>query len=336
MAIRDREELTGRAAATVGSGALAEEVADDAAAHAGEGQREPEARSQWQLFWRRFFRHKVAVVAGAVLILLYLLAIFAPQIAPYQLNPTLDAKTLLDARHGPSARHWFGTDELGRDQLTRVLFAGRISLMVGLMVALVSTLLGTAIGAAAGYFGKWVDQLLMRVTDLFLVVPGLAVLMMAQKGLSGKEILGHRFSSQGLIIMILSILYWQYIARVVRGVFLSLKEREFVEAARASGASSFRIITRHMLPNTIGPIAVNTTLVVGLAILTESTLSFLGFGVQPPTVSWGNMLAQSEGAVGTDTAYLVYFPGLAILLTVLAVNFLGDGMRDAFDPQSHH
>jgi peptide/nickel transport system permease protein len=337
MAIRDKEDLgAGRAAATVGSGALAD-IADKSAVQgaAAEGN-EPQARSQWQLFWRRFFRHKVALVAGLVLLWLYLMVILAPHIAPYKLNPTLNAETLIGARHGPSGSHWFGTDELGRDQLTRVLYAGRISLMVGLMVALVSTALGTAIGAMAGFFGGWVDQLLMRFTDLFLVVPGLAILMMAQKGLAGKEILGHRFSSQGLIILILSFLYWQYIARVVRGVFLSLKEREFVEAARASGASSFRIITRHMLPNTIGPIAVNTTLVVGLAILTESTLSFLGFGVQPPTVSWGNMLAQSEGAIGTDLAYLVYFPGLAILITVLAVNFLGDGMRDAFDPQSNH
>jgi peptide/nickel transport system permease protein len=288
------------------------------------------------LFWRRFVEHKLAVAAAVVLVLLYLMAIFAPLLAPYQLNPTLDAKTLLEARHGPSLHHLFGTDELGRDQLTRVLYAGRISLLVGLSVALVSTIFGTALGSVAGYFGGWVDQLLMRFTDLFLVVPALAVLMMAQKGLSQKAVFGHHFSSTNLIIIVLSFLFWQTISRVVRGVFLSLKEKEFVEAARASGASSLRIITRHMLPNTIGPIAVNTTLVVGLAILTESTLSFLGFGVQPPTVSWGNMLAQSEGAVGTQLAYLVYFPGLAILVTVLAVNFLGDGMRDAFDPQSVH
>lgn len=336
MAIRDKEDLTGRAASTVGSGALAEIADESAAAQASNVQMEPEARSQWRLFWRRFFRHRVAVVAGIVLVWLYVMVILAPHIAPYPLNPKLDAKVLLGARHGPSMKHWFGTDELGRDQLTRVLYAGRISLMVGLAVALVSTFLGTTIGAVAGFFGGWVDQLLMRFTDLFLVVPGLAILMMAQRGLSNKSLFGHHLSSQNLIIIILSFLYWQYIARVVRGVFLSLKEREFVEAARASGASSFRIITRHMLPNTIGPIAVNTTLVVGLAILAESTLSFLGFGVQPPTVSWGNMLAQSEGAVGTPMAYLVYFPGLAILITVLAVNFLGDGMRDAFDPQSTH
>lgn len=339
MALQSREDLSGRSAsaAGVGSGALAEIADQSAAPSAGATLlSEPEARSQWQLFWRRFFRHKIAVVAAIVLIFLYLITFFADQVSPYELSQTLNAETLLEARKGPSGKHWFGTDELGRDQLTRVLHAGRVSLMVGLLVAMVSTALGTTIGALAGYFGKWVDQLLMRVTDLFLIVPGLAILMMAQKGLANKEIFGRRFSSQTLIIIILSFLFWQYIARVVRGVFLSLKEREFVEAARASGASSFRIITRHMLPNTIGPIAVNTTLVVGLAILTESTLSFLGFGVQPPQVSLGNMVAQSAASVGTPTAYLVYFPGLAILVTVLAVNFLGDGMRDAFDPQSNH
>jgi len=191
----------------------------------------------------------------------------------------------------------------------------------------VSTAIGSLMGAAAGYFGRWPDQLLMRVTDLFLIVPALAILLIAQKKLGG---------SVPVIIIILSLLFWQYIARVVRGVFLSLKEKEFVEAARASGASSWRIIFRHMLPNAMGPIAVNATLAVALAILTESTLSFLGFGVRPPTVSWGNMLQQSEGAVGTENAYLIYFPGLFILVTVMAVNFLGDGLRDAFDPQSTH
>lgn len=335
MAIRDRDELSGRAAATVGSGALAE-IADDSAQDAAAGPAaEPEARTQWQLFWRRFFRHKMAVIAGLVLIGLYLVTFFADAVAPYELSQTLDSETLADARQGPSWDHWFGTDDLGRDQLTRVLYAGRVSLIVGLMVALVSTMLGTTIGALAGYYGKWVDQLLMRLTDLFLVVPALAILMMAQKGLSGKAVFGWDLSPKQLMIFILSIVYWQYIARVVRGVFLSLKEREFVEAARASGASSFRIITRHMLPNTIGPIAVNTTLVVGLAILTESTLSYLGFGIQPPDVSLGKLVYDAQGSVGTPTAYLVYFPGLAILVTVLAVNFLGDGMRDAFDPQSH-
>jgi peptide/nickel transport system permease protein len=287
----------------------------------------PVARSQWELFRRRFLRHKVAVAAAIVLLVLCLAAIFAPLLAPYPLNPRLGGKVLLEARQGPSWRHWFGTDELGRDQLTRVLYAGRISLTVGLSVALVSTMFGTMVGALAGYFGGWTEQALMRLTDLVLVVPPLAILLMAGKHFGG---------SQTVIIAILAVVYWMPIARVVRGVFLSLKEKEFVEAARASGASDLRIIVRHMLPNAVGPISVNTTLVVGLAILTESTLSFLGFGVQPPTVTWGNMLAQSVQAVGTSLAYLIYFPGFAIFITVLAVNFLGDGLRDAFDPQSSH
>lgn len=325
MTIQDRADVAGAASASsVGSGALvAEAGAEEIVAPGGA---EPQARSQWQLFRRRFFRHKLALAAAAVLVLLGVVAVLAPVISPYPLNPPLDAETLLSARKGPSGSHWFGTDELGRDQLTRILHAARISLLIGLAVAFVSTVLGTAVGAAAGYFGGRVDQLLMRFTDLFLVVPGLAILMIAQKGLGG---------SVRTIILIVSFLYWQTIARVVRGLFLSLKEKEYVEAAKASGASSWRIITRHMLPNSVGPIMVNTTLVVGLAILTESTLSFLGFGVQPPTVSWGTMLAQSKDSVGTETSYLIYFPGLAILVTVLAVNFLGDGLRDAFDPQSN-
>lgn len=298
---------------------------------------EPVARSQWQLFFRRFRRHKVAMLAFVVLVLLYLIAIFAPQIARYPLNPPLTSKVLAGANHGPSWSHWFGTDELGRDQVTRIIFAGRVSLSVGLVVALVSTIMGVAIGSMAGYFGGWLDQLLMRFTDLFLVIPGIAIAAMGEKGLAHKTLpLVGRVSSTNLMIGILSVLFWQTIARVVRGLFLSLKEKEYVEAARASGASSFRIIVRHMIPNIVGPIAVNTTLVVGYAIIAESTLSFLGFGIQPPNVSWGNMLAQSESAVGTNTAYLIYFPGLVLLLTVLAVNFLGDGLRDAFDPQSTH
>jgi peptide/nickel transport system permease protein len=295
-----------------------------------------EARSQWDLILRRFLHHKLAVGALIVLVALYLIAILAPELARYPLNPKLTPKTLLEAKQGPSLKHWFGTDELGRDQLTRIMFAARVSLTIGLVVALVSTVLGTGVGAIAGYFGGWVEQLLMRVTDLFLIVPQLAVLAMAQKGLAGKRLplLHIRPSPTTLMIGVLSILFWQTIARVVRGLILSLKEKEFVEAARASGASSRRIIMRHILPNIVGPIAVNLTLIVGYAILTESALSFLGFGLQPPSVSLGTMLEQSESAVGTPQAYLIYFPGLFLLITVLAVNFLGDGLRDALDPQS--
>ena len=331
-----QSDSAGASAGVVGSTALV----DDASASAVSSTEavvlgDAPARTQWQLFRRRFFRHKLAVLGLAVLLLFGLCAVFAEQIAPYELTPTLNAETLSEARQGPSATHWFGTDELGRDQLTRVIYAARISLRIAVLVAIISTAIGVAIGSVAGYFGGWIDQLLMRFTDLFLVVPGLSVLMIAQKGLQGKDLIGgFRLSNSNLIIAILSVLFWQYIARVVRGMMLSIKEKEYVEAARASGARSGRIILRHVLPNCVGPIVVNTTLVVGQAILIESTLSFLGFGVQPPEISWGVMVEQSRGAVGTDTAYLVYSPGLAILLTVLAVNYLGDGLRDAFDPQS--
>jgi peptide/nickel transport system permease protein len=205
------------------------------------------------------------------------------------------------------------------------LYAGQISLKIGLAVALLSTVVGTFLGALAGYFSKWTDQLLMRATDLFLVVPAIAILAIAIKKFG---------NSAFTIVLILAGLGWMYIARVVRSQTLSFKEKEFIEAARASGASNARIIVRHLLPNCFGPIMVNATLAIAAAIVTESTLSFLGFGVQPPTTSWGRMLSDAEGYVGTPKAHLLYFPGLALLLTVLAVNFIGDGLRDAFDPQA--
>ena len=278
--------------------------------------------SQWRLALRRFRRNRLALMALVLLAVLCLSALFAPVLTPYDVNPSLNRETLAEARQPPSLSHPFGTDELGRDQLTRVLYGGRISLLVGLCVALASSLIGTFVGAVAGYFGGRTDQILMRVVDLLLILPGTALLMIAQKGLGG---------SLPVIVLVLGFLFWRTVARVVRGVFLALREQEFVEAARASGASNARIIVAEMLPSAVGPITVHLTLAVGAAILAESGLSFLGFGIQPPAVSWGTMLAQSRGAVGTDMAYLVYPPGLAILLTVLAVNFVGNGLRDALD-----
>lgn len=288
----------------------------EAATHA-----EPVARSQWALFRRRFLRHKVAVASIAVLVALVVLCFGATFFAPYS-NTDQD---LLLGPVSPNRTHWFGTDELGRDQMSRLLYAGRISLKIGFAVAIIATVLGTAIGAIAGFVGKATDQILMRITDLFLVVPAIAILAIALKKFG---------NSDRTIILVLAGLFWMYVARVVRGQVLAIKEKEFVEAARASGASGSRIIVRHIVPNIIGPIMVNATLGVALAIITESTLSFLGFGVQPPKTSWGNMLSDAEGYVGTPRAYLLYAPGLLILITVLAVNFLGDGLRDAFDPQS--
>jgi peptide/nickel transport system permease protein len=278
-------------------------------------------RSPAARVWRRLARHKLAVASVVVLAALVVLCFGAPLFAPYGPN---DQHLALGAV-GPSWHHWFGTDELGRDQLSRILSAGQISLEIGLAVAVLSTVVGTAVGAVAGFVGRATDQALMRVTDLFLVVPAVAVLAIALE----------RFGHDRLtIIWVLAALFWMYVARVVRAEVLSIKEREFVEAARASGATGPWIVLRHVLPNCVGPIVVNATLSVAAAIVAESTLSFLGFGIQLPGTSWGRMLADAEGTVGTSQSYLLYFPGLAILLTVLAVNFLGDGLRDAFDPQS--
>lgn len=282
---------------------------------------EPEARSQWSLFARRFLRHRMAVISVGVLVLLFVACFGASWIAPYDKNQ----QDLLLGPVKPSAAHWFGADELGRDQLTEIMFAGQISLKIGLAVALIATVVGTVLGALAGFFGRFYEQAVMRVTDLFLVVPAIAILAIAIK----------KFGNDSLtIVLVLAGLGWMAIARVVRGQVLSIKEKEFVDAARGSGASGIRIIFRHILPNVVGPILVDATLGIAAAIVTESTLSFLGFGVQPPTTSWGRMLSDARGSVGTDKAHLLYFPGLALLVTVLAVNFIGDGLRDAFDPQS--
>jgi peptide/nickel transport system permease protein len=282
---------------------------------------EPKVHSQWSLFRRRFFRHKVAIVSIFVLLILVIACFGANFVAPYKSTD----QDLLLGPVSPNGTYLLGTDELGRDQLSRLLYAGQISLKIGFAVAVISTALGTAVGALAGYYGRATDQLLMRITDLFLIIPGIAILAIAL------NFWGH---SDQVIILVLAGLFWMYVARIVRGDVLSLKEKEFIEAARAAGASPTRIIVRHIIPNIIGPIMVNVTLGVAGAIIAESTLSFLGFGVQPPQSSWGSMLATAEGYVGTKYSYLIYAPGLAILITVLAVNFIGDGLRDAFDPQS--
>ncbi len=281
----------------------------------------PEPQSQWKLFRRRFFRHKAAIVGLVGLILITLACFGVNWLSPFDPNK----QDLLANPVGPNGTHWLGTDELGRDQLARILQSGQLSLKIGFSVAFLSVALGAAIGAVAGYFGRWSDQLLMRITDLFLIVPELAILAVVLNWFGG---------TSTAIIGVLTLLFWMGVARVVRGQVLSIREKEFIEAARAAGASPIRIIVRHIIPNIIGPIMVNMTLAVSAAIVTESTLSFLGFGVQPPQTSWGKMLADAEGYVGTSKAYLIYGPGIAIVLTVLCVNFIGDGLRDAFDPQS--
>jgi peptide/nickel transport system permease protein len=285
---------------------------------------EDRALSTRQLAWRRFKRHKLAVASAVVLILITLSAILAPLLAKYNYHQifTAGTKTAYSNGSGPSFKHYLGVDEIGRDEFSRVLYGGRVSLLVGFTVALSAGIIGTLIGAIAGFYGRWVDNLLMRVTDLFLSMPFLVILIVAAAALHG---------SVFDIVLILSLFFWMPDARIVRGLFLSLKEKEFVESARASGATNKRIIFYHILPNTMGPIIVTSTLNVAAAILTESALSFLGFGVQPPTPTWGGLLEGARPLIQVAPG-LTWFPGLGILITVLCVNFLGDGLRDALDP----
>ncbi|MBB5079450.1 ABC transporter permease [Nonomuraea endophytica] len=274
----------------------------------------------WQLARRRFLRHRLAVAGLAVLVLLLVGCFGADLIAPYERG----AQNLLLGPVPPSAAHWFGTDELGRDYLTELLYAGRISLAIGLCVALLATVVGTALGAAAGFFGGWADEIIMRITDLFIVLPAIVVLAVVLQGAGRSPV---------VIVPVLAAIGWTTVARIVRGQVLSLREKEYIAAATVLGVTKWRIIVRHILPNLTGVIAVSTSLGAASAVIVESTLSFLGYGVQPPESSWGNLLSQASGLIGTGKVYLLYFPGLFILLTALAINFLGDGLRDAFDPK---
>lgn len=270
---------------------------------------------------KRFRRHKLAVASLVLLVILSLAAILAPSLTPY----TFDGQdvALLGMPTPPSLAHPMGTDHLGRDNATRVLYGARVSLLVGLLSALIATLVGTIVGALAGFYGGLTDNLLMRATDVVLSIPLLPLVIV---------LAGFLRPSLYLLVVIIGILGWMGTARLVRSQFLSLRSRDFVEASRALGGSGIRIMFLHMLPNALGPILVSTTLSVGGAILLESALSFFGFGVQPPTPTWGNLLNASRDWL--DVApWIATFPGLFILVTVLAVNFLGDGLRDAFDPR---
>ncbi len=280
------------------------------------------------IIWRRFRKHKPAVAGLVALTVITIACLAVPWLTGYNaLQTNVDL-----IRQPPSLAHSFGTDELGRDLFIRLCDGGRISLLIGVATMFVAISLGTLIGSVAGYHGGWVDNVLMRFTDLVLSIPQLFVLLIFAQLLrttNNPALSGGPFP----IVLIIGILSWPGAARLVRGQFLALKAKEFVEAARMSGARNARIIVRHILPNAASPIIVSATLRVGAAIITESTLSYLGFGVQPPTPTWGNMLrnAQSQMSIAPWTAI---FPGLAILITVLSLNYVGDGLRDALDP--HH
>jgi len=279
--------------------------------------------------WHRFRRHKLAFAGGIVFALTILVAICANWIAPWDPN-------FIDQAHWSGyplapgvAGHILGTDENGRDLLSRLIFGARISLTVAIFAVTMEIVLGTVLGAIAGYYGGLIDFTIMRITDVVLSIPLLPLLLVLTAIVaetSNKAALN--FAS---IVLIIGFVSWPPVARIVRAVFLSLREREYAEAAKALGNNDSRIIFRHLLPNAMAPIIVQATLEVANVIILESTLSFLGFGIQPPTASWGNMLANAQANMAI-APWAAIFPGLCILITVLAINYLGDGLRDALDP----
>lgn len=275
-------------------------------------------RSWRSMVWRQYRRHTVAMVATIVMLILTAAVYLAPVIAPYE----FDAIDLKHVKEPPSKEHWMGTDDLGRDLFTRILFGGRISLSIGIFSALVATTFGSLMGAVSGYYGGSVDNTLMRFTDVVYSIPSLPLLIV---------LTSYTNAAVPAMVLIIGFLSWMATARVVRSSVLSLKEQDFVLAARMIGTRDRSVIFRHILPNTMGPIIVGATLGVGTAIIIESSLSFLGLGVSPPTPTWGNMLQDSQDTMATKP-WLTIFPGLAILLTVLCINFVGDGLHDALDP----
>ncbi len=271
------------------------------------------------LFWRRFKKNRLAVLGGIIVFGLFAVAILAPFISPH--NP--DAINVKHVLEPPSLSHPFGTDDLGRDIFSRVIYGSRISLSVGFVAVGIATIIGVILGALSGYYGGWLDTIIMRFVDIMLSIPTFFLIL---------AVIAFLEPSIWNIMIVIGVTSWMGVARLVRAEFLSLKEREFVLAARAIGAGDFRIIFRHILPNAMSPVLVSAVLGIAGAVLVESALSFLGIGVQPPTASWGNILT-----IGKDNIEIAWwisvFPGLAIFVTVLAYNLLGEGIRDSIDPR---
>ena len=276
-----------------------------------------------QMAWRRFRRHRMAMFGAVMLILLFVYAFGGGLVYTAEVANYTDTSQRLSP---PSAEHPFGTDTVGRDVMARTIQGGRISLMIGMSAAVLEIIIGVLIGALAGFYGGLVDSVLMRFTEAMLIIPSLFLLIVVARIVGG---------SAFWIVIIFALTSWMYVARIVRAEFLSLKENEYILAARSIGTPTGQIIFRHILPNSMAPIVVAATLAVAVAILSEAYISFLGMGVQPPTATWGNMLDGSYNHIET-APWLWIFPGLLILLTVLSINFVGDGLRDALDPRSRN
>ncbi|MBA4536455.1 ABC transporter permease [Bacillus aquiflavi] len=275
-----------------------------------------------KIFLRKFFKNKLAVIGALFLILVVLSALLAPVIAPY----SFEEQNLADKLKPPSEEYFLGTDRFGRDILTRLLYGGRISLLVGFGSVIGAIVIGITVGALAGYYGGIIDSILMRFVDIIISIPSIFLLI---------TIVTVFKPSVTNLIIVFALISWTGTARLVRGEFLSLRSREFVLASKTIGTRSYKIIFSHILPNALGPIIVSATLLVGSVILSEAGLSYLGLGIQPPTPSWGNMLQDAQNYTVMSTApWYPFFPGLLILLTVLSFNFVGDGLRDALDPKA--
>ena len=300
------------------------------------GVRSRKSRSLWSDAWRQFRKHKLALLGTAVLLTICLMVMLGPFV--YRADP--QAINILNSRVGPSlfgenGFHPMGYDDLGHDIFARVLSGGRKSILVGLMAVVVSMTLGTLVGALAGFFGKGIDSILMRITDLFIALPQLPLLLLIIYLYRDKlrAVFGPETGLLILIVAVIGGLNWMPVARLVRASFLSLKEKEFVEAARCIGAGTPSLIFKHILPNVLSPVIVAATLGVGAAIISESTLSFLGLGFPPDIPTWGSMLQNAKDELST-AAHMAIFPGMMIFLVVLSVNYIGDGLRDALDPRS--
>jgi oligopeptide transport system permease protein len=301
------------------------------------------SQGPWRSAWRRLARNPLALTSLVVIAALVVVALLADVLAPY---PFAYQDTRI-ARQGPSAAHWLGTDELGRDMLSRLMHGARISLTVGIVAQALILLIGVPVGAAAGYFGGWVDTLLSRTIDVMYSFPDLLLIIVVMTSLRAvlrSESAGAIGVLAGLdagfggllgVFISLALVSWLTVARLVRGQILALREREFVEAARAAGATSGRILARHLLPNSLAVVVVAATFGVPRAIIVEAALSFIGLGVQPPMTSWGAMILSGANAARAGVPHLLVGPAGALALTVLAYNFLGDGLRDALDPWMH-
>lgn len=284
-----------------------------------------ERGGEWRWIWRQLRRHRLAVVGLCCLVILVLLSALAPFLSPYDPGKT----GLRERFQPPNPVHWMGTDELGRDLYTRVLYGGRISLAVGFLVAVLSAGLGGLVGATSAYVGGRFDEITMRFVDVIRSLPALPILIILAQVL--RQHLGIKGGFWNIVVILVAF-SMTGIARIVRGVVLSLKEQDFVMAARSTGVPGRLIVLRHLLPNAMAPMIVATTLGAGAAINAESALSFLGLGIQPPTPSWGNLLFNAQSYLWNDP-WIAVFPGLFIFVTLLSLNFLGDGLRDALDPR---